>query len=200
MNDSTKISLSSFLILLVSIFLVLVFTSDNSSKSNNVDLFSSEDFFSQDFNSNKEKILFVGSSHVARVNATYVQELLAFSNYYFDVYNLGMSADTPSKRLKSIDDLISLGDTEGMLYAIEKYVLFDFLTLQTFELISTQKFPILLLILFVILNFISYKKGNLLEIISNLKLKYWLIFLFSITMTILFFYDGNPENFIYFRF
>jgi alginate O-acetyltransferase complex protein AlgI len=93
-----------------------------------------------------------------------------------------------------------VGDTEGMWYAIQKYVFIDFLTPQTFELISTQKFPVLLLILFVILNFISYKKGNLLEIISNLKLKYWLIFLFSITMAILFFYDGNPENFIYFRF
>jgi hypothetical protein len=117
MNDSAKISLSSFLILLVSIFLVFVFTSDNSSKSNNVDLFSSEDFFSQDFDSNKEKILFVGSSHVARVNATYVQELLVFSNYHFDVYNLGMSADTPSKRLKSIDDLISL-EPSVVIYGI----------------------------------------------------------------------------------
>ena len=93
-----------------------------------------------------------------------------------------------------------VGDIEGMLYAIEKYVFLDFLTTQTFELMTTQKLPIVLLILFIILNFISYKKGNLLEIISNLHLKYWVIILFSITVTILFFYDGNPENFIYFRF
>ncbi len=93
-----------------------------------------------------------------------------------------------------------VGDTEGMLYAIQKYVFIDFLTQQTFELILTQKFPIFLLILFGILSFISYKKGNLLEVISNLHLKYWLIFLFSIALIILFFYDGNPENFIYFRF
>ena len=91
-------------------------------------------------------------------------------------------------------------DTEGMIYAIEKYIFVDFLTQQTFELISTQKFPILLLILFIILNFISYKKGNLIQIISNMSLKYWIVVLFSITMMILFFYDGNPENFIYFRF
>jgi D-alanyl-lipoteichoic acid acyltransferase DltB (MBOAT superfamily) len=93
-----------------------------------------------------------------------------------------------------------VGDTEGILYAIEKYIFVDFLTQQTFELISTQKFPILLLILFIILNYLSYKKGNLLEIIANLHLKYWLLFLFSITISILLFYDGNPENFIYFRF
>jgi len=93
-----------------------------------------------------------------------------------------------------------VGDIEGMLYAIEKYVFLDFLTTQTFELMAAHKLPIVLLILFIILNFISYKKGNLLEIISNLHLKYWVIILFSITVTILFFYDGNPENFIYFRF
>jgi hypothetical protein len=111
MNYSLKIALSSFSILIFTIFLVFLFVTDNSSKSNNVELISSQDFFSQDFDLTKKKIIFVGSSHVARVNATYVQELLVLSDNHFDVFNLGMSGDTPSKRLESIDDLISLKPT-----------------------------------------------------------------------------------------
>ena len=36
--------------------------------------------------------------------------------------------------------------------------------------------------------------------ISKLKLRYWTIILSVIIMMILFFFDGNPEDFIYFRF
>ena len=53
---------------------------------------------------------------------------------------------------------------------------------------------------FIILHYISYRKENLIKIIANLKLKYWGIILAVILSLIIFFFDGNPEDFVYFRF
>jgi hypothetical protein len=36
--------------------------------------------------------------------------------------------------------------------------------------------------------------------ISNLRIKYWFLFLLIIIVSIVFFYDGNPDDFIYFKF
>ena len=91
-------------------------------------------------------------------------------------------------------------DVDNMIYSIQKYILIDFEITNTLELISTQKLPLALMAMFFLLNFISYRQRNLPEKISKLNLKFWIIFLISIMMLILFFYDGNPENFIYFRF
>jgi hypothetical protein len=70
----------------------------------------------------------------------------------------------------------------------------------TLNFIVIYKIEIVLIILFVILHFISYKKGNLSEKISNIKLRYWFIFLTTIILAILFSYDGHPSDFIYFQF
>lgn len=91
-------------------------------------------------------------------------------------------------------------DVDSMFYAIQKYILIDF-ELTNFLITASQfRLSIGLIILFIILNFISYRKPNLIKIISNLKLRYWILMLVIIISTILFFYDGNPEDFIYFRF
>jgi hypothetical protein len=87
-----------------------------------------------------------------------------------------------------------------MLFSMYKYVFFDFQYVDTIEFISIQKFPLFLMGLFFLLNFISYKKKNLLPILSNLKLRYWILFLVIIMSSIFLFYEGNPENFIYFQF
>ena len=87
-----------------------------------------------------------------------------------------------------------------MWYAMQKYILLDFNTSQTMEIIKNNEFPILLLILFGVLHYISYKKGNLPERISKLKIRYWILFLFCIVLPISLFYVGSAQEFIYFQF
>jgi alginate O-acetyltransferase complex protein AlgI len=92
-------------------------------------------------------------------------------------------------------------DTQDMFYFIHKYIFIDF---QTSEVISfifeNHKFSFIILLLFIIFNFISYKKPNIVNGISKLNLKYWIIILTVISLLITLFYNGNPEDFIYFRF
>lgn len=91
-------------------------------------------------------------------------------------------------------------DVDHMTYSIWKYIVWDFAVEKTLSVISLNKLPIMLMIGFVVLHFISYKKNNLPEIISGLKLRYWVLFLVAVTFSILLLYDGKPEDFIYFRF
>jgi alginate O-acetyltransferase complex protein AlgI len=92
-------------------------------------------------------------------------------------------------------------DTQDMFYYMNKYIFIDF---QTSEVISfifgNHKFSVLILLLFIIFNFISYKKPNIVMGISKLNLKYWIIILTVISLLVTLFYNGNPEDFIYFRF
>jgi len=91
-------------------------------------------------------------------------------------------------------------DFNHMLYAMEKYVLLDFALNDTIQLIQNNELPILLLILFGILHFISYKKGNIAERISKLKIYYWVGVLFTFFISIAIFYVGSAREFIYFQF
>ena len=91
-------------------------------------------------------------------------------------------------------------DFDHMWYAMKKYVILDFTTSQTIEIVKENEFPILLLIIFVILHYISYRKVNLPEKISKLKLHYWILFLFFIILPIALFYIGSAQEFIYFQF
>tara|TARA_B100000953_G_C17830836_1_gene361773 strand:- start:157 stop:642 length:486 start_codon:yes stop_codon:yes gene_type:complete len=89
---------------------------------------------------------------------------------------------------------------EYMLYTLEKFIIFDFQTSNILPFVMSHKFPILIMTIFFILHFIAYKKTNLIENISKLRLRYWIIILMIILSSIVFFYDGNPIDFIYFRF
>lgn len=91
-------------------------------------------------------------------------------------------------------------NTNHMLYAMQKYVLVDFQTADTMKFLLSHKFPFVVMILFIILHVISYRKGNLIERISTYKAITWTFILIVIMMAIMFFYDGNPEDFIYFKF
>tara|TARA_Y100000741_G_C17873336_1_gene403898 strand:- start:62 stop:550 length:489 start_codon:yes stop_codon:yes gene_type:complete len=91
-------------------------------------------------------------------------------------------------------------DFDHMFYSMKKYVFLDFAITDTFEIIQANEFPILLLILFSILHFISYKHGNIVEKISNFKIRYWVLFLIVIISTISLFYVGSAQEFIYFEF
>ena len=91
-------------------------------------------------------------------------------------------------------------DFDHLSYAIQKYVFIDFVTDNIVQFILLYKIPVALMVLFVILHFISFRKSDLISKISNLPLKYWFMPLAIIMTLIVLFYDGNPKDFIYFRF
>ena len=66
-------------------------------------------------------------------------------------------------------------DFDHLSYAIQKYVFIDFVTDNILQFILLYKIPVALMVLFVILHFISFRKSDLILKISNLPLKYWFI-------------------------
>lgn len=91
-------------------------------------------------------------------------------------------------------------DMDSMFYSMSKYILLDFQIAGTLEFILSHKVPFLIMILFIVVNYISFKKPNLQQNIANLNIKYWFIFILASILVILFFYDGDPDLFIYFQF
>ena len=91
-------------------------------------------------------------------------------------------------------------DFDYMIYSIQKYVLLDIDVVNVLPFVTEHKFPLVLMFLFVILHFVAYRRTNLQVIISNYRLRYWILFLSAIMLLIFLFYDGNPEDFIYFQF
>ena len=88
---------------------------------------------------------------------------------------------------------------DALSYVLYKYVIWNFATNATSEILSHNIIPITLIIGFFILNFISYKR-DIAKSLSEMKIKHWTIILFGIMILILFFYDLSPEELIYFRF
>jgi hypothetical protein len=91
-------------------------------------------------------------------------------------------------------------DYDAMLYSMEKFILLDLQTEIIIPFISSNKFEISLIILFLVLHWYSFSKRNLIETITNLSLRRWALFLIIVVMAIILFYNGNPEDFIYFKF
>ena len=92
-------------------------------------------------------------------------------------------------------------DTEHMFYSIQKFILFDFDFLSTIEFISANhKITSLFIIIFIVLHIISFKNPDLIERISRFRLITWMLFLMVIMLSILLFYVGYDQNFIYFQF
>lgn len=92
-------------------------------------------------------------------------------------------------------------DFDQMTYAMQKYIFWDFAIDNTINFILTNhKSTMIVIILFIILSLVAYKKKNLARKISELSTFYWLLFLSVVTLTILFFSVGNTNDFIYFQF
>ena len=91
-------------------------------------------------------------------------------------------------------------DTDLMFIYMQKYIFLDFMFDKTFSIIMGNKFPIMIMLLFVVLHLFSYKNQNLHQTVTNLKMPLWTLFLFTIAITILLFYNWQPTNFIYFQF
>ena len=93
-----------------------------------------------------------------------------------------------------------ISDLQHLFYSMEKYLILDFQIIETISIIQSHKLSIGLMILFMTIHFISFRKGNLVEVFSKLNYKYWVLFLTTGMLAILLFYDGNPTDFIYFKF
>jgi hypothetical protein len=90
-------------------------------------------------------------------------------------------------------------DTDAMIYSFTKYIILDFEISNTIEFILVHKLAIGIMVLFIIFNFISYKK-DMKKMIVNLKLRYWILVLVIPISLILLFFDATPNDFIYFQF
>ncbi len=71
---------------------------------NRIDL---ENTFYPELDSDTKKIFLIGSSHVGRLNQTYIQEHLSNNDKDYEVYNLAYPAETPRKRLLYLDSVIA---------------------------------------------------------------------------------------------
>ena len=93
-----------------------------------------------------------------------------------------------------------ISDLEHLFYSMQKYLIIDFQIVEVVSVIQSHKISIALMILFMIIHFISFKKGNLVERFANLNYRYWILFLVTGILSIILLYDGNPTDFIYFKF
>ena len=91
-------------------------------------------------------------------------------------------------------------DLEHLSYSIQKLIFIDLDVNEISGFILEHKLPLFLIVLFLIIHYISFRNPSMLNKISNLKPSYWIIFLTIIFTSIIFFYDANPRDFIYFRF
>lgn len=65
-------------------------------------------FFSQQFDNSRSKILMIGSSHVGMLNALEIEKIINQKDDGYQVFNLARGSDTPTKRLKQLPELLSL--------------------------------------------------------------------------------------------
>lgn len=91
-------------------------------------------------------------------------------------------------------------DVNSMLYSMQKYIVWDFQTQEFIKFVSSHYVQMGFILVFGILYLLSYKKENVAEKISSFRLRYWFLFLTIIVIFVLFFYNGRPEEFIYFQF
>jgi len=91
-------------------------------------------------------------------------------------------------------------DLDYAIYSMTKFVFLDLSTVGLKSLFLAHKIPITFIILFLILHFVSYLRPNMIERISKFRLISWGFIIAVIMTAIVFFYDGNPSDFIYFRF
>jgi len=91
-------------------------------------------------------------------------------------------------------------DTDAMLYSMEKYIFWDFEIEDTLKILKIHKFSTILIGVFLIFEIAFFKIPKLIERIARSRLAIWGIILMGITLLIMFFYDANPDAFIYFQF
>jgi len=91
-------------------------------------------------------------------------------------------------------------DTDHMLYSIEKYVFVDLQFSGAMTFVSEHKWSVGLMVLFFVLHFIIYLRPGTIERISKIQIRFLILCISFIIFGILFFHQGEPQDFIYFRF
>lgn len=91
-------------------------------------------------------------------------------------------------------------DFNNMTYAMQKYLIPDISISSFVDIIRSFELPVLFIVIFLVLHFISYKKGNLVETVSKFKPINWFLFSTICGLLIVLFYGGSPKEFIYFEF
>jgi alginate O-acetyltransferase complex protein AlgI len=91
-------------------------------------------------------------------------------------------------------------NTDDMVYSIQKFILFDFNFDNFSSVVGGYYFGLLLIPIFLIMQFYFYHNPKLIERIFSLKYKYWTILIFIISFLIIITLNGNLEAFIYFKF
>jgi alginate O-acetyltransferase complex protein AlgI len=90
--------------------------------------------------------------------------------------------------------------TEDMIYAMQKFIFIDFQFSGLIDFLLVYRVEFLILILFIVFHSFSFFRRNILEIVSNYGLKKWTLLLTTFAILIVLFYNGAPEDFIYFKF
>ena len=83
----------------------------------------------------KKRIFIIGGSTLHSINAVYLNEKLSESEINFEVYNLADAADTPTQRLKSIENIID-NKPEIVFYGLG-YTNFEKFEVKEFDPLST---------------------------------------------------------------
>jgi len=140
--------------------------------------------------------LFVGIHTVIRKKIPFL------GNHFFFKTKLGTIISIAITQYLTFFSFLAfrIHDMDHLFYSMQKYLLLDFQIAETIGVIQSHKISIILMVSFMIIHFISFKKGNLVEKFANLNYFYWVLFLITGILLILLFYDGNPTDFIYFKF
>ena len=93
-------------------------------------------FYSNKLDDSKKTIFLIGNSQVWRINMTHLHDEISNFCSNCEFYNLGISADKPSKRIQSLDPLIEL-NPDLVIYGVGYP---DFAFQQSIEGARTQKF------------------------------------------------------------
>ena len=78
---------------------------------------SEDKFYSQDFDTSKNKILIYGSSHLVQLNTTHIQSQVENISEKYDIYNMAENADRPKERSINIEKDLKI-NPELVVYGI----------------------------------------------------------------------------------
>ena len=121
-DSRKKIALCALIAILIAVSLLAILENQFPLKKEKSlrGVFYDDDFFLQDF-SKTENVVMLGSSHVGQINTTTVnQQVITQLSKNYTVYNLGISADSPDKRVNQVDQIISM-KPKVVFYGISYY-------------------------------------------------------------------------------
>ena len=109
MNYNLKIIFSITIVFAISFSILITFLTISVPK---VELYESQnEFYLKDLSSEIDRILIIGASQTASLNATYIENQINKNNQNYEVYNLSTISDRPLTRLQTLDQIILMKPT-----------------------------------------------------------------------------------------